>query len=254
MNTTTASISGSVSRMTDTIFTYLPRIAAALLIILATLIVVKVVRRIITKMLLRIDLEDKAKARSARPSLAPFLERVSLNRLVANVVGWLIWLAGVSLALNTLQIPRLDDAVAGVWSYVPNVLGALLILIVAMLVAGAIAMASRRFAGDTALGKIVATVMPALILTIAGFMALVQLELATPIVVGAFYITLGAVALGLALAFGLGGRSAAEKMLEKAYERAEAEAPRIREEAHAARERASEDAERLKQKAGAQAA
>lgn len=54
-------------------------------------------------------------------------------------------------------------------------------------------------------------------MVIALFMVLQQLQIAPAIVEIAFAAIMGALALGLALAFGLGGRGVAEKMLEDAY-------------------------------------
>ncbi|MEJ7743762.1 MAG: hypothetical protein WKF73_15235 [Nocardioidaceae bacterium] len=50
------------------------------------------------------------------------------------------------------------------------------------------------------------------------FMILEQLKIAEQIVQIAFAATMGALALGLALAFGLGGRPIAQQMLQSAYE------------------------------------
>jgi len=54
-------------------------------------------------------------------------------------------------------------------------------------------------------------------MVIAMFMILDQLKIAQEIVSIAFAATMGALALGLALAFGLGGRDVARRMLEDAY-------------------------------------
>ena len=56
-----------------------------------------------------------------------------------------------------------------------------------------------------------------LVLTIATFMILEQLKIAHDIVVTTYTLVLGAIALGAALAFGLGGRDVARQMLEGAY-------------------------------------
>ena len=71
--------------------------------------------------------------------------------------------------------------------------------------------------GDTPLGKVVQTAVPVLVLTIATFMILEQLKIAHDIVVTTYTLVLGAIALGAALAFGLGGRDVARQMLEGAY-------------------------------------
>ena len=54
-----------------------------------------------------------------------------------------------------------------------------------------------------------------LVIAIAVVMALEQLGLATAVVLTAFAITFGAVMLGLAIAFGLGGQDIARKFLER---------------------------------------
>src|ERR671939_714855 len=72
--------------------------------------------------------------------------------------------------------------------------------------------------GDTPLGKIVATAVPVLVMSIATFMILEQLKIATQIVTITYAAIWGAIALGSALAFGLGGRDVAARMLEGAYQ------------------------------------
>jgi hypothetical protein len=54
-------------------------------------------------------------------------------------------------------------------------------------------------------------------MAIAVFMILNQLKIATDIVIITYAALMGAVALGMALAFGLGGRDVASRMLEDAY-------------------------------------
>jgi hypothetical protein len=76
---------------------------------------------------------------------------------------------------------------------------------------------ARRTMGGTALGSIVATVAPILVMTIATFMILTQLMIAQQIVIITYAAILGAVALGTALAFGLGGREVARDLLQNAY-------------------------------------
>jgi len=54
-----------------------------------------------------------------------------------------------------------------------------------------------------------------LVIAIAVLMALEQLGLATSVVLTAFAIAFGALMLGLAIAFGLGGRDAAKHLIER---------------------------------------
>jgi len=70
-------------------------------------------------------------------------------------------------------------------------------------------------------------------MAIAGFMILNQLKIASDIVTITYAALMGAVALGMALAFGLGGRDVASRVLEDAYRRGRDERGRLRSEAAA---------------------
>ena len=238
---TNASISSSVQQLSDTFFNWLPRLAGAIVILLIAWIIAKVVRKAITKVLGKVDAPFKKQAAKAKPpQAAGMLQKVSLSGILGAVAYYVILFTGVSLALNNLKIPRLDDAVAALWGYVPNILGALLILIVATLVSGAIAGGVARLMGDTVIGKLVASIEPLLIMTIAVFMALVQLQLGVQIVTLTYALVLGGICLGAALAFGLGGRNAAQQMLDGAYQKGQTAIPQAKEEIAVAKQRATE--------------
>ena len=59
------------------------------------------------------------------------------------------------------------------------------------------------------------------VFTLAGFMILSQLEIASTIVNTAFIVTISAIAISFALAFGLGGKDFAKKTLDKVDEKIE---------------------------------
>jgi hypothetical protein len=65
-------------------------------------------------------------------------------------------------------------------------------------------------------------------MVLAMFMILEQLNIAEQIVEIAFAATMLALALGLALAFGLGGRAVAERLLEDAYAKGRSDRARVR--------------------------
>ncbi len=155
----------------------------------------------------------------------------------------------ILLAVSALGIEALSNAIDGVVGYLPNVVAAILILLVAIAIAGAVGGIAQRLMGGTMLGKLVQTAVPALVITIALFMALVQLKIAIQIVVATYVLVLGAIALGFALAFGLGGRDVAREMLMGAYRSGQAAVPQMKEEARQAKEQAADDVETLKQKA-----
>jgi len=86
-----------------------------------------------------------------------------------------------------------------VWAFLPNVVVALLIFLVAGALAAGVSTLAARVPGDTGLGKVVATAAPILIMTIATFMILDQLKIAHDIVVLTDAALIGAIAVGSAL-------------------------------------------------------
>ncbi len=243
-----ADIGDSLQRTADRFFEWLPRLVGALVILLIAWVIAKAVKKLILKYLPRTGMDRAVHSGTHGQYVARYASGFRPSATIAAIAYWIIFLMGVLLALSTLGIEALDNFIAAVVGYLPNVIAAILILVVAIAIAGAIAGAVGKLMGDTALGKIVASVAPVLILTIAVFMALVQLQIAVPIVTGAFYIVLGAIALGAALAFGLGGRNAAQRMLDTAYEKGVENAPQIRHEYHVAKGRVQERADQAKDK------
>ena len=147
----------------------------------------------------------------ARGAGGSFVMRVirSPSRLLGTLTFWAIFLGALSIAVDVLGIAALEDLVHAVWAYIPNILAAILIFVVAGLIATAIVELVDRTMGDTPTGGIVKAVAPVLVMAIAVFMILDQLEIAPTIVTITYAALVGAVALGMALAFGLGGRDVA---------------------------------------------
>ena len=125
----------------------------------------------------------------------------------------------LTAAIGALKIPAVTAFMNQVLAYLPNVIAAIIIFVVAAAVAGAVAGGVAKLMGDTPTGKVVATAVPSLVMLIAIFMILNQLRIAPEIVTITYAALLGSVALGSALAFGLGGRQVAADMLSTAYDK-----------------------------------
>ena len=83
-------------------------------------------------------------------------------------------------------------------------------------------------------------------MVIAMFMILEQLNIAEQIVEIAFAATMGALALGLALAFGLGGRGVAERMLEDAYSKGQENRAQVKQDVQTGQDRAQQRADNVR--------
>lgn len=210
-------IGNSVERGFTVFFAWLPALIGALVILVVGYFVAKAVSKLVGRGLQRAGLDRTLKQGAG----GSFVEKVtsSPSRLAGTLAFWAILLGTISLAVSVLGIEALTNFVAAIYAYLPNVLAAVLIFLVASAIAAAAAAFAGRAMGGTALGKIVAAAVPILVMTIATFMILDQLQIAENIVTITYAGLIGAVALGSALAFGLGGRDVASRMLEGAYEK-----------------------------------
>jgi hypothetical protein len=169
--------------------------------------------------------------------------------LLGTIAFWAILLGAISLAVSVLGIEALTDFVAAVYAYLPNVLAALLIFLVAGAIAAGIAALIGRTMGDTPTGKVLATVAPGLVMAIAIFMILDQLMIAETIVTITYAALIGALALAAALAFGLGGRDVASQMLGGAYQKGLENTDQVKQDLAQGKERAQQDMDRAKEAA-----
>ena len=242
-------VSASVQRAVNEFFAFIPELIAALLIVIVGYFVAKLIGRLVARLLHRAGFD---RALHGGPA-GGWIQKVTTRPagLVGTVTFWVVFLAAVSFAVDVLGISALSGFVGSVWAFLPNVLAALLIFLVAGAVAAGVATLASRTMGDTGLGKIISTVAPILVMAIAGFMILEQLQIAPEIVRITYAAILGAIALGSALAFGLGGRDVAARMLEGAYEKGQQNKEQLKSDLDQGRERAREEAQRM-QSHGAQ--
>jgi Conserved TM helix len=223
MVTAAVEISESIQQGIDDLVGFLPRLIGFLLILLIGYLVAKALEKVVALALEKVG-TDRALASG---STAPYVERALPDASPSRLIGRVL-LGALSIAITSLGILALNDFLADVFSYLPNVVAAILIFVVAGAVAGWLGRTTARLMGDSPTGKLAATALPVLVMAVAVFMILNQLRIATDIVTITYAALLGAVALGMALAFGLGGRDVAARMLEDAYRRGQDERARRR--------------------------
>jgi hypothetical protein len=175
------------------------------------------------------------------------LPGASPSRGIGRVVFYLVFAFFLFSAIGALKIPALTTFMNDVLAYLPNVIAAILIFVIAAALAGVAAGAVVRFMGDTPTGKVAGTAVPALIMVIAMFMILEQLNIAEQIVEIAFGATMGALALGVALAFGLGGRPIAQQKLQDACDAGKRNKEQVKKDMQTDVERAKDDAGSLRE-------
>jgi hypothetical protein len=210
-------IKSSLQDALDSLIGFLPNLLGCLILLLIGFVVAKIAAAVVRKVLQKLDVDQHLHGSDAHRYVERVIPGASPSNGIARVVFWLVFVFFLTSAIGALKIPAVTMFMNQVLAYLPNVIVAIVIFVAAALIAGAVAAGVAKVMGDTPTGKIVATIVPALVMVIAMFMILNQLQIAEEIVSIAFAATMGALALGLALAFGLGGRDVARQLLEEAY-------------------------------------
>ena len=128
---------------------------------------------------------------------------------------WFVFIIAITMAADALGIPQVSAVLGQLIAYIPSIIAAILILILAALLANFLSSIVRGATGS----DILASVARYAIIVYAVFAAVTQLGIAVELTAPTFLIVLGAVALAAAIAFGLGSREVAQDIIEKAYNR-----------------------------------
>ena len=214
--------------------------------------IAKLVAKIVQKVAEKAGLDKALHESDANQYVDRVLPGASPSAGIGKVVFWIIFVFVLTAAIGALKIPAVTAFMNQVLAYLPNVIAAIVIFVVAAAIAGAVAGGVAKLMGDTPTGKLVATAVPSLVMLIAVFMILNQLKIAPEIVTITYTALLFTVALASALAFGLGGRQVAADMLGTAYDKGREQRGQVKADLQKGKERGQEQAERGKEKAQAE--
>jgi hypothetical protein len=242
-------VGDSLQQGLDSLVGFLPRLLGFLIILFIGWLVARIVKAALTKGLQKVGLDKALHSGHAGQYVDKVAPNSSPSGLIGSVAFWFIFLGALAIAVSQLGITALDNFVASIGAYLPNVVAAILIFVVAGAVAAAVGGLVARTMGDTPTGKVVGSVVPVLVMAIATFMILNQLQIATEIVTITYAALIGGVFLAMALAFGLGGREVAARMLSDAYDKGQEQRGQVRRDMELGKERGKQDAQRAKDEA-----
>jgi len=188
------------------IFGAIPSVILAVVIVSCGLLVANIACGLLGNVLLTVNFDSLAK--KVLPQL-----KASATKIVVNILRAVIILFVAAQGIEALNLSVLTFIVTAVVAYLPMVIKAAVIALIAYIGASVLESAISKAGGKTAA---LAKYVKIAIYVLAGFMVLSQLGIATDIVNTAFVITFAAIAIAFAIAFGIGGKDVAKRTLEKA--------------------------------------
>jgi flagellar biosynthesis protein FliQ len=200
---------------------FLPRLALALVILVAGWIVAKMARFAIARGLRAVNFN----VLTERAGMDGFLRdggiRSDTTEIIALLVYWLVILASLVIGFNLMGLTYITDLLGRVILFLPKVMVALLILAFGAYFARFIGNAVTAYCRNVHVqdADILGRLAQYAIIAFVVLIALDQVNIGGDIVRQTFLIVLAGVVLALALAFGLGGKDWAAEMLERWWPR-----------------------------------
>ena len=138
---------------------------------------------------------------------------------LGQVVFWVVWIVFIVLGIDALGISALREQISRFFTFLPQIFVAMVVLFIGLLVANFFSRATLLAAANANYpsARLLSSLVRLLIIIFFVTMAMEQIGLGRRVVLIAFSIAFGAVMMGLAIAFGLGGRDVARRFLEKQF-------------------------------------
>ncbi len=196
---------------------YMPKLLAGLIVAAVGIVVAWIAARLIIRLLVFLRLDRIAGRLGTPKTFARGDVRHAFFSAVGGAVWGVIFLIFLDKAIQIWDLALLSRFLERVLLFIPNLLLALVILLVGWGVASAVARNVRRalYQEDLPRATLVARISRACVLIFATACALIQIGLAVKLVVIAFSMIFGALALSFVIAFGLGSRRAVEALWEE---------------------------------------
>ena len=212
----------SASRLLTGIASVLPGFVAMIVAVLVAALFGWVIRALVLRMLRGVRFDERMEhlgftmVAELSPSRSPAM-------LVARAVFWLVLLLGLLVGLAAIDPERTTVLLGAVLGYLPNVVVAVLLLLLGALVA--------RFLGRSVLigavnlqiesARLLSIGVKWMVMVLAVAMALTHLSIGGTVLTLAFGILFGGIVLALALAVGLGSKDVVRRSWERRTQREE---------------------------------
>ncbi len=226
------------------LFSAIPKILGFAVIVIVGWLIASVFAKAVAAVLRTIRFNELAE----RSGFAEFVRKMGMGTdssgMIGIVVKWFIRLIALVVAFDALGLPAVSDVLRQLLLWLPNVVVALVVLVIGGLAARALSNLVRGAAAEGGLGNadFLAKLASVMVWAFAIVVAVNQIGIATTLVNTLFMAFVGALALGMGLAFGLGGRETAGEIVRNWYGKAQQKSGQIARSADAMERRAAENA------------
>lgn len=207
----------------------IPKVIAFLIVLIIGWIIAGLIAAAVAAVLRAIRFNELGE----RSGISTFVRDMGLRTdpagAIAELTKWFVRLIVLVVAFDTLGLPAVSMIFNQILAWLPNLVVALVVLVIGGLIAN---FAADLVRGSTAMAgmgnaNLLAGITKYAIWAFAIVVAVNQIGIASSLVNILFMAVVGAIALALGLAFGLGGRETAAQMWQDWYQRSREVAPRL---------------------------
>lgn len=204
-----------VKAMFIKIWSYIPALAGAIVILIAGWLVAKLIEVVVVRVLKAVKLDMASDKAGLANILAKGDIKVTVSELIGGMIYWLIILVVLATALNTLNLSIAANLLSRLVEYVPNMIAAVFVLVLGSFLANFVATIVRTAASNAgvAKAKLLGQIAHMILVVFAFIIAIEQLNIATALIALAVNVILASIGIGIALAFGLGCKDIAGKFV-----------------------------------------
>jgi hypothetical protein len=199
---------------------FLPRLIVMLILALLGW-VIAFIAKVVLRTILRLINFDKLSENAGASQLLTKADLPSATEVLSRFVFWVAWLGFILLGVSVLGIMGLQEQIARFFLFLPRLFAALFIMFVGLLAASFFSRAALLAAvnANVPSPRVLSLAIRSIIIVFVLSITFEELGLAEQTMLVAFGIAFGALMLGLAIAFGIGGRDLARRFLEKKFVR-----------------------------------
>jgi hypothetical protein len=205
-----------VKAMSIKIWSYIPAIAGAIVILVVGWLIAKVIEALVARILKAVKLDAASEKAGIANVLAKGDIKLTLSELIGAIVYWLIILVVIATTLDALNLKIASSLMTRLVGYVPNIIAAVFIMILGAFVANFVGTIVRTAGNNAGLKntKMLSQLAQIVLMVFTVIVAIEQLEIATTLLVLSVNIVLVSIGLGIAIAFGLGCKDIAGKFMQ----------------------------------------
>jgi len=198
---------------------FLPTLLSAVVLLLIGWIIAKIVKGVLTRILNAVKFNDLADKVGINGFLSKGGMKHRASSLVATLVYWIVMFTTLVTFFNTLGLDVVSDLLKDVITYIPNIIVGCLLLVVGMYLAEFVSglVVGALKGGGYEKPELIGRIAYGAVMFFAIAIVLEQLGIGGDIINTVVTVIMSGAGLALALAFGLGGREWAGRVINKTF-------------------------------------